>query len=214
MAFALTTRPQGRAGRAALGRALAVLVAGLAVSACGPKDPLEGKVDAVDYVTYSMWRSATAGRLSPRQLADLDEAVQEIRFHIMAEGKVSGSAAVEDEALHVMEGQTVRRVLRQGLGWELKRASAEKSALEVSMTQNALMRTRPGDTASATYLSDLSDRQAARLKAATDQVNHARERLAAAGGPLESQDAAPSDAAPSDAAPTDAPKDAPPERIP
>ena len=215
MPFAVTTNPQGRADGAGLCRALAVLVAVLAVSACGPSDPLEGKVDAVDYVTLSMWRSGAAGRLSPQQLADLDEAVQEIRFHVMAEGKVSGSAAVEEEALHVMEGQTVRHVLRQGLGWELERASAEKAALEVSMAQNALMRTRPGDTASAAYLSDLSDRQAARLRAATDQVNHARERLAAAGGPLESLDAATSDAATSEAAPTDAaPKDAPPQRIP
>ena len=210
MPFAVTTNPQGRADGAGLCRALAVLVAVLAVSACGPSDPLEGKVDAVDYVTLSMWRSGAAGRLSPQQLADLDEAVQEIRFHVMAEGKVSGSAAVEEEALHVMEGQTVRHVLRQGLGWELRRASAEKAALEVSMAQNALMRTRPGDTASATYLFDLSDRQAARLKAATDQVNHARERLTAAGGPLDSLEAAPTEAAPTDAAP----KDAPPQRIP
>ncbi len=210
MPFAVTTKPQGRAGGARLCGALAVLVAGLGFSACGPSDPLEGKVDAVDYVTFSMWRSGVAGRLTAQQLADLDEAVQEIRFHVMAEGRVSGSAAVEEEALHVIEGKTVRHVLRQGLGWELRRASAEKAALEVSMNQNALMRTRPGDTASATYLSDLSDRQAARLKAAAEQVNHARERLAAAGGPLESLDADPSDAAPADAAP----KDAPPQRIP
>jgi hypothetical protein len=128
-----------------------------------------------------MWRSGAAGRLAPEQLADLDEAVQEIRFHVMAQGKVSGSEAVDYEMLQAIDGQSVRRVLQRGLGWELERARAEQSALELSMRRNALMRTRPGDTASADYLSDLQDRQAVRLKAATEEVAHVRERLAAAG---------------------------------
>jgi hypothetical protein len=162
-------------------RALAGALACLAAQACSPGDPLDSRVEAGDYVTYSMWRSGAAGRLTPLQLADLDEAVQEMRFHVMAEGKVSGSAAIEDEMLRLLNGRTVRGALQVGLGWELERAAAEKSALDASMRQNALMRTKPGDTASADYLADLSDRQATRLKAAADQVDHVRGRLAAEG---------------------------------
>jgi hypothetical protein len=72
-------------------------------------------------------------------------------------------------------------VLQQGLGWELERAEAERSTLEAGMRTNAQMRTRPDDTASQDYLTDLRSRQVARLKAATDEVNHDRESLAATG---------------------------------
>ena len=45
------------------------------------------------------------------------------------------------------------------------------------------MTTRPGDTASANYLSDLRDRQTERLRAATEEVARIRGRLAASGLP-------------------------------
>lgn len=189
----------------AVARALAAALACLAAPACGPREPLEGKVDAGDYVSFSMWRSGAAGRLTPRQLADLDEAVQEIRFHVMAAGKASGSAAVDAGMLRMIDGGTVRHALQLGLGLELKRARAEKSALEASMARNALMRTRPGDTASANYLSDLSDRQAVRLKAASGQVDHARERLAAAGIAQEAAEEAADEAGALEEAPDEAP---------
>jgi hypothetical protein len=82
----------------------------------------------------------------------------------------------------MINGLTVRQLLQRGLGWELDRAEAERSALETGMRQNALMTTRPGDTDSSEYLIALKERQTARLRAATDEVNRARERLAAAGG--------------------------------
>jgi hypothetical protein len=188
-------------------RILAALAC-LAAAACARREALGEKVDAGGYVNYSMWRSEAAGRLSPRQLADLDEAVQEIRFRVMAEGRASGSAAVDDAMFQRINGLTVRQVLASGFGLQLQRALAEESALEVSISRNSLMRTRPGDTASANYLSDLSDRQAARLKAAADQVSHARERLAAAGVAAEPA------AAPAGAAGTQTlPADSPPARI-
>ena len=209
-----TTSPRSRGPAGALRAAFAALLVGLAVTACGPSDPLEAKVQARDYVTFSMWRSGAAGRLTPPQQADLDEAVQQIRFHVMASGAASGSAAVEEATLRMIDGRSVRHVLRQGLAWELERASAEKAALEDSMRQNALMRTRPGDTASAAYLADLADRQAARLGAANGQVDHARERLAAAGGPLGPAQAEPQGDAPRAPAASDAaPADAPPARV-
>jgi hypothetical protein len=216
MTATVAATPHARRGPAgALGSVLVALLAGLAAGACGPSDPLEGRVDAGDPLAFSIWRSEAAGRLTPAQLADLDKAVQEYRFHVMARGGASGSAAVEDAALRMIGGRSVRHVLRQGLGWALERASDEKAALEASMRQNALMRTRPGDTASEAYLADLADRQASRLRSAAAEVDHVRERLAAAGGPLAPADAEPAEPAPKAEAPKDAlPPDAPPVRIP
>jgi hypothetical protein len=152
-----------------------------AVAGCGPHDPLDERVVAGNVLALSMWRADAPRELSPRQLADFERAVQEIRFLVMASGTASGADAVEDATLLIIDRQTVRHVMQQGLGWELERAEAERSALEAGMTKNALMRTRPGDTASADYLSDLRQRQVTRLKAATEEVNHARESLASTG---------------------------------
>jgi hypothetical protein len=143
---------------------------------------MESKIDASDELSLSMWRTRAERDLTPQQVSDFDKATQEISLHIMAGGTASGSEAVAEAVRKEINGQTLRHVLQEGLGWEYQRAEAERSALEAGMKANAQMRTRPGDTDSATYLSDLRERQAARLKAATDEVNHARERLVAAGG--------------------------------
>jgi hypothetical protein len=168
--------------RGALRAPLWILCAAVAWGAgCSPSDPLEYKVIANDELGLSMWRGDASRQLTLRQQSDLDLALQEIRFHIMATGAASGSKPVEVAMLQMIDGQTLRHVLQQGLGWELERAQAERSTLEAGMKTNALMRTRPGDTDSANYLTDLRERQVKRLRAATDEVNHARESLAATG---------------------------------
>jgi hypothetical protein len=175
-------RPRNDSRRAA--RILAVALLCAAAAGCGPSDPLEGKVDAADGLAFSMWRSGAEHDLTPQQVIDLDRSVQEIKFHIMAGGAASGGDAVDAAMRQMINGLTIRQLLQKGLGWELERAEAERSALETGMKQNALMTTRPGDTESADYLVALKERQTARLKAATDEVNQARERLAAAGGTI------------------------------
>ena len=132
---------------------------------------------------FSMWRSHAASSLSPEQLADLDEAVQAIRIRVMSVGQTSGSEWIEAEALKIVDGKTVREVLRMGLGWKLELTVAERSALKYALGNNALMRTNPGDAASARYLADLHDRQAARLEAALREEAGIRARLAASGLP-------------------------------
>jgi hypothetical protein len=162
-------------------RILSTVLLCAAAAGCGPSNPLDETVSAKDELGFTMWRGDASHELTPDQAADFDRALQEIRFHIMAGGTVHGSTDIEDAALQMVNGQTVRHVLQQGLGWELERAEAERSTLEAGMRTNAQMRTRPDDTASQDYLTDLRSRQVARLKAATDEVNHARESLAATG---------------------------------
>jgi outer membrane murein-binding lipoprotein Lpp len=159
--------------RTATARIFAAALACLALAGCGPSDPLDGRVDAADGLAFSMWRSNVERDLTPQQV---------VEFHVMAAGAASGSDAVEAAMRQMINGLTVRQLLQRGLGWELDRAEAERSALETGMRQNALMTTRPGDTDSSEYLIALKERQTARLRAATDEVNRARERLAAAGG--------------------------------
>jgi hypothetical protein len=153
----------------------------LAVAGCGPGDPLAMKVDAGDFLALSMWRSDASRRLTARQLADFDEAVQEVKYRVMADGRASGGANVDAESMGMIDGKTLGQVLQLGLGWELERAESERDQLAAAMDRNARLRTRPDDSRSQAYLSDLHDRQLGRLHAADAQVAHVRESLAAYG---------------------------------
>jgi hypothetical protein len=167
-------------------RLFAVAAVCLASSGCGPSDPLETKVIADDPVAFSMWESKSHDLLPPAQIQEFDDAVQEYKFHIMAEGKATGSEAVSDSMREAINGRTIRYVLQQGLGWKLSRLEAERAGLEGVMAQNAQMRTRPGDTASADYLNVFRKRQEAQLASVTEEIALTREKLKSA-SPLPSR---------------------------
>ncbi len=173
-----------RRRRARSGRFLAAFL-GFAVAGCGPSDPLAMKVDGRDFLALSMWKSDASRRLTAQQLADFDEAVQEVKFRMMADRAANGGVSVDKASLEAIDGKTVTQVLQMGLGWEFERMDAERAELARAIEQNAQMRTRPGDFESKTYLSDLHDRQLVRLHAATDQVAHIRERMGAYGFPID-----------------------------
>jgi hypothetical protein len=155
----------------------------LLLAGCGGGDPLDHKVDSGDQISFSIWESKAEASLTPDQVADMNTALQEYKFHIMAEGTAHGSEAIEAALMDAINGQTLRGIMLQGLGWELDRAEAERARLEDSLKKNAQMSTKPGDTASANYLSDLHERQVARLAAATEEVRKTRERIAAETAP-------------------------------
>lgn len=160
------------------GRILAATLLWLAAAGCGPGDPLAMRVDAGDFLALSMWKSDASRRLTVRQLADFDEAVQEIKYRVMADGTASGGTNVDAASLGMIDGKTLGEVLRMGLGWELERVGSERDQLALAMDRNARLRTRPDDLRSQAYLSDLHDRQLERLHAADAAVAHVRERLA------------------------------------
>ena len=139
---------QGPGPRPFLLAALASVL--LVLAGCGPSDPLDAKVSAEDGVGFSMWRSHAAGDLGPEQLADFDQAVQAIRIRVMSVGQTSGSEWIEEGIRRIVDGKTVREVLRTGLGWKLELADAERLALEDSMKKNAQMTTRPPPATSPT----------------------------------------------------------------
>lgn len=141
-----------------------IAAAGLALCAgCGPSDPMDTIVDAKDDFAFSMWRSQALRSLLPEQMADFDESIREIKFHVMAEGSASGSDAITAATLDQVNHRTVRNVIEIGMGWELARLRGERGVLSVAVDGNARTPTRPGDTRSKRYLSELMDRQVARL---------------------------------------------------
>jgi hypothetical protein len=158
---------------------VAAAVLSLAAGGCAPRDPLDTRVSADTYTSFSIFMAKIGERLGPEGTKDLNEAVQEFRFRVMAEGKASGSDAVDEAMRQAIDGRTVGEVLRGGLGRELTRLEAERDQLRKSMAENALMRTRPGDHDSANYLTDLRQRQEVRLQAVSDGIARTRKKLAA-----------------------------------
>jgi hypothetical protein len=152
-------------------------------SGCSHTDPLDKKVESGDFVSFSIWESKAESNLLPEQVADLKQALQEYRFHIMAAGTAHGGEAIEADLLQEIDGKTLRAVILTGLGWGLDRSDAERAQLDDSLKKNAQMTTRAGDTASANYLSDLHERQVNRLAAATEEVRKTRERITAETAP-------------------------------
>jgi hypothetical protein len=164
----------GAAAKAAFASACLLLLSG-----CGGGDPLDRKVDSGNQIEFSMWETKVESDLTPDQVNDLKAALQEYRFHIMADGTAHGSEAIEAALMDTINGKTLRQVILQGLGWEFDRAEAERATLEDSLKKNAQMTTKPGDTASANYLSDLRDRQIGRRDKAAEEVDKTRRRIAA-----------------------------------
>ena len=103
---------------------------------CAPNDPLEGRIEAADYVGMSMWRADLGSRLEPAELADLDLALQEIRYQVMAEG-MSGSEAVEAGLIEKVHGKSVRDILLSGLRARLARVEREEMSIRLALPINA-----------------------------------------------------------------------------
>jgi hypothetical protein len=150
----------------------------LAIAGCAARDPLNDRVAAESPIGLQMWLSRNSERLPPDQASDLREALQELRFKIMAEGRVSGSAPVEEALCGEIDGKAVREVLFEGFERQLQRLTYERNALAVSNRENARLRVRPGDTASADYLERERGRVSGRLDEASEAVARAKRILA------------------------------------
>ncbi|HKM56929.1 MAG TPA: hypothetical protein VJY33_26220 [Isosphaeraceae bacterium] len=142
-------------------------------------------MDAKNYIAFSMWEADAAPKLTAQQLSDFNEALQEIRFRIMAEGTAAGGTGVEQASWAIIDDKTIREVLWMGLGRELARVRAEQAALAKAMEHNRRLSTRPDDIDSKNYLSYLRERDTEHLNEVNAQMSRVRERLAAYGLPVE-----------------------------
>jgi hypothetical protein len=159
---------------------LAFLAAALA--GCGPQDPLELKVRAGSEIDFDMWRTHALDRLSREQMADFNEALQQIKFQIMATHSARG-AGVGPLALETIDGETVREVLRRGLSWELRCLESERESHVRAMRANARYVPDADDVQAVGQKADLLIGEVDSVNEEGREISRVTERLDAAALP-------------------------------
>ena len=158
------------------------LALALALSGCRPEDPLDIKVESATEIDLALWRVHALDRLSRQQMADFDEAVQQIKFQIMATESASGSE-VAPLALKSMDGQTVRMVLQRGLSWELRNLETEREGHIRAMRNNAAYRPDADDPETQGRKAELLESQRTVINDEATDITRITRRLDAAGLP-------------------------------
>ncbi|HEY1794213.1 MAG TPA: hypothetical protein VGG34_14955 [Opitutaceae bacterium] len=158
---------------------LVVCAAAMLECGCGPKDPLDTRVKANDPVDFATWQSDMSDKLTAEQQGDLRDAMQELRYHIMA-GGTSNSDQVNAAVLDQVREKTLRQVLEKGLGWKLQREEKERADLAEALHYNVESAARPNADLLADRQGQIQNQQG-RLKAADEDISRIRSRLTADG---------------------------------
>ncbi len=90
---------------------------------------------------------------------------------------------MEAAALEKMNGLTVRAVLEIGFDSELQRVEAEYALRKKAISVNALLRTRPGDAESQSFLEHLHEQQLNEVRDEAKEITRIKKRLVASGLP-------------------------------
>lgn len=159
---------------------LGVIVLGLASCARPPADPLDQSVTFTTLSAQQQWRGRIGRDVKPEQAADIDVAIQELKFQAMA-GGVSGSEAIAAAVAEQTNGKTVRQLIELGLCAKLDRLEEQRNAATNFLAQNALLVTRDTDPASTEYLAKKRSNQLARRNALDTEIAAVRERMKADG---------------------------------
>jgi hypothetical protein len=154
---------------------LAVAIA--AVAGCERADPHASLVEATSGSGLGRWRIQAGERFTREEWREFDAALQELRLRVMAERQASGSEAVQEAMCSRINGLTFREVLVLGHEATLLRLRPVRDELKRAVDTNALLVTKPGDRASASYLENLSARQTERLEKIDAEIALARRRL-------------------------------------
>lgn len=158
----------------------AALLAGL--PACQRHDPATLRVVGNDAGGLARWRYSVREAFTREEWREFDDALQDIRLGITAEGSASGSAAVEMALLQRIGGKTRREVVRLSAEARFRRLARLRDELKEMIDGNALMVARPGDPDSARKLQQFSAAQQQCLRDLEGQLAAARDRAAALGG--------------------------------
>jgi len=128
-----------------------VLLLSLPFAGCGPAS--EQKVSARSQDDYQRWFSQTSDKLPPDDARILQTAQQEIRLEIMAHSDAKGAEAIGDAFRQKVDGLTVRQMMALGLKDRIARLKAEHDEAQKLYDDNSKIQTKPGDEASAAYVS-------------------------------------------------------------
>lgn len=151
------------------------LILVLVLSGCTKVAPLDEKVVATSDFNFMMWKADVAGDFTLQEWHDFDEALQDIKFDVMASGKASGTNGVSNAAYERIDGKTVREVLKTGFDLKLKRLGDEREKIAAFLAINKKFRTRKGDEESATQLANIREEQERRLEVLDRHLEEARE---------------------------------------
>jgi transcription elongation GreA/GreB family factor len=144
---------------------------------CQRSDRFSQKVEADSPVAFAIWRAHLADDFSVQERAELEAALQEIKFAVMGEHEATGSAGVDDVVRGRISGRTVRETLQLGYEMKFARLDSERATLELIIQKNARLRTRPDDTLSADYLAGQREQQSARLEKTIREIAATEEKL-------------------------------------
>lgn len=134
-----------------------------------------------------MWRASRQGDFTAEEWRWFDVALQEFKFQLMLDGKVSGGGAIDEAVRAKISGRPFAAVMREGLQAHLRRKTAERDELEAAIAINAKRRIRPDDTALRQELAEFQEGLRKKLAALNAEVTAAAAELAR----LEAKDAGP-----------------------
>ena len=149
---------------------------------CSPTDLLEENVNARSPMAWMMWRGDIARRQTQAQQQELDAMIQELSLSVMIKGIATGSDGVDSAVRAEVDGNTLRQLLRKGYEAKWDRLDREQAQLTACLRENARLRTRPDDSASAAYLDRFREQQRTRWKAVVAEMGDANQHLAQLGG--------------------------------
>jgi hypothetical protein len=161
---------------------LVIALCALVFAGCSSPPPLDRKVAAATGQEFSSWQMRNREDFPPDQWSEFEAALQEIKLHIISLKEATGGDEVNDALRPKIHQHTVREVLQQGYEARLWRLNVERTELDKMLEQNATLRTRPGDTASASYLEHKHQQQTEQHDKVVAEIRATEQKLAALGG--------------------------------
>jgi hypothetical protein len=154
-----------------------LLGATLLVAGCGkgPVPVLDLQVSKGDWGDYDRSLAAINERQTPAERTEFGLALQEMKFQAMAENHTA--PAVNAAVRAKIAGWTVRDVLVLSYTIKADRKYEEEKALVRSIRKNHRLRTKPGDTASANFLTSVHESQDKRLATVRAEIAALEARL-------------------------------------
>ena len=151
------------------------------LSGCHSGDPLDKKITAESSDDFAHSRRGVIDVLDREQMLDFDDAVQEIRLRIIigrnATGKSLDQNLVDGGVRERINELSVREIIQIGYRSKLERLNMERLELETMIHENAVRRTRHGDTEAARFLHDLGKDQSEQLQAVLQKISKTEDRL-------------------------------------
>jgi len=126
----------------------------LLASGCGEGNPLDSKIKSIDKNDYLFWYGKFVRTVPNRVERQFEEALQEIKFEIMAQKRASGPNDIERVLWEEINNVTARGVIIRGFASKKQRLEYELKLAEQILSANSSMTTNPGDTESYKVLTD------------------------------------------------------------